>query len=84
MLLSRRMRRDRAWRDLSTYTLVVGLALVAAAVVMIALVMPDDAPLTRPGWPGAQRIIILALLFPCRMVMAGRLLLRVARGRVTR
>jgi hypothetical protein len=81
LLLSRRMRRDAAWRDLSTYTLVVGLAMVASAVVMTGLVIPDDAPLhDKAGL--AQRLIILALLFPCRMVMAGRLL-AVARGRVT-
>ena len=81
ILLSRRMRRDPVWRDLSTYTLVAGLAMVAAAAVMMTLVVPDDAPLhDKAGL--AQRLIILALLFPCRMVMAGRLL-RVARGRVT-
>jgi len=73
LLLSRRMRRDPAWRAVSTYTLLVGLALVAAAVVMVGLVIPDDAPLhDKAGL--AQRLIILALLFPCRMVMAGRLL----------
>ena len=81
MLLSRRMRRDTAWRDLSAYTLVTGIAMVAAAVVMMTLVVPDDAPLHDQAGL-AQRIIVVALLFPCRMVMAGRLL-RVARRGVT-
>ena len=77
VLLSRRMRDDAAWRSLSTYVLVVGVAILVAAVVMVTLVIPDDGPLhDRAGL--AQRIVILALLFPCRMVMAGRLV-RVAR-----
>ena len=81
LLLSRRMRRDDAWRDLSTYTLVVGLAMVASAVVMVGFVIPDDAPLHDEAGL-AQRFVVLALLFPCRMLMAARLL-AVARGRVT-
>ena len=81
LLLSRRMRRDEAWRDVSTYTLVAGLAMVASTVVMMGFVIPDDAPLHDQAGL-AQRIIVLALLFPCRMVMAGRLL-RVARDGVT-
>jgi hypothetical membrane protein len=82
LLLSRRMRHDPAWRSLATYALVVALTMFAAAAVMITQVIPDDAPLhDKAGL--AQRLIILALLFPCRMVMAGRLL-GVARGRVTR
>ncbi len=55
--------------------------MVAAAVVMMAFVVPDDAPLHDQAGL-AQRIIVVALLFPCRMVMAGRLL-RVARRGVT-
>ena len=77
ILLSRRMRHDPAWRGLSTYTLIVGLAMVAAAAWMMILVVPDDAPLHDQAGL-AQRIVVLALLFPCRMAMAGRLL-RVAR-----
>jgi len=81
ILLSRRMRRDQVWRDLSTHALITGTTMVAAAAVMMTLVIPDDAPLhDKAGL--AQRLIVLALLFPCRMVMAGRLL-AVARGRVT-
>jgi hypothetical protein len=79
ILLSRRMSRDGEWRDLATYTLAVGLALAAAAVLTMGLVLPDDAPLHDQAGL-AQRIIILGLLFPCRMIMAGRLL-RVARHR---
>ena len=82
LLLSRRMRHDAAWRGLSTYTLVVGVTILVSAVAMITLVIPDDAPLHDEAGL-AQRVIILALLFPCRMVMAGRLL-AVARGRVTK
>ena len=81
ILLSRRMRHDPAWRGLSTYTFVVGLAMVGAAALMMTLVVPDGAPLHDQAGL-AQRLIVLALLFPCRMVMAGRLL-AVARGRVT-
>ena len=78
IMLSGRMRHDPAWRPLAPYTFLSGLVLVALAVVTLGLVLPDDAPLH--DWAGlVQLITILAVLFPCRIILGIRLL-RVARS----
>lgn len=78
MVLSRRLRRDPAWRDLADYTLVAGIGAAASFVVMGAVVMPDDAPLH--DWAGlVQRLVVVLVLFPCRVLLSVRLM-RVARG----
>ena len=68
-----RMRQDPAWRSLAAYTLVSGLVLVVLDVITLGFVLPDDAALhdwaglvTTPHDP--------AVLFPCRIVLAARLL----------
>lgn len=78
VFLSRRMRRDPRWQGLASYTLAAGIALALSAIVMSRLVIPDAAPLH--DWAGlAQRVIVLAILFPCRIAIGLRLL-AVARG----
>ena len=78
IVLSRRTARDPRWRSIAAYTLTAGGLALVGFVVMGALVMPDDAPLH--AWAGlAQRLLILGLLFPCRIVLSTRLL-QVARG----
>lgn len=78
IVLSRRLARDPRWRGLATYTLGAGIVAQAGFVVMGVLVMPDDAPLH--DWAGlGQRLLILVVLFPCRIVLSVRLL-RVASG----
>jgi len=73
ILLAGRMRRDPAWQSLARYTFVSGLVLVALDIMTLALVFPDDGPLH--DWAGLiQRITILGVLFPCRIVLAVRLL----------
>jgi hypothetical protein len=73
IVLSRRMRHDPSWRGLARYTLGSGLVLLALAVVGIVSVRPDAAPLH--DWAGLhQRIVILAVLFPCRVALGVRLL----------
>jgi hypothetical membrane protein len=73
IVLSRRMRHDPSWRGLAPYTLGSGLVLLALAVMGAVLVRPDDAPLHE--WAGlVQRIMILAVLFPCRIALGVRLL----------
>ena len=73
IFLAGRMRRDPAWHSLVRYTLASALVLVALDIVTIAFVFPDDGPLH--DWAGLiQRITILAVLFPCRIVLAARLL----------
>jgi len=71
--LSRRLARDPRWRSIATYTLTAGALALAGFVAMGALVVPDDAPLH--DWAGlAQRMLIILILFPCRIVLASRLL----------
>ena len=78
VLLSRRLSTDSRWRGLAGYTLACGLAAVAGFVVLGGLAIPDGAPLH--DWAGlAQRIVVLGVLFPCRVTLAVRLL-RLSRG----
>jgi hypothetical membrane protein len=71
--LSRRLARDPRWRGLARYTLVAGVVGIAGVVVSVTLVFPEGAPLA--AWAGlVQRILILAVLFPCRIALAARLL----------
>jgi hypothetical membrane protein len=82
IVLSRSMRRDPAWRPLARYTFVSGVVLAALAVVTLVLVLPDDALLH--DWAGLiQRITILAVLFPCRIILSIRLL-SMARDQIRR
>lgn len=77
IVVSRRLARDPRWRSIATYTLVAGIVALAGFVAGGALVMPDDAPLH--DWGGLfQRVLVLAVLFPCRVVLSLRLL-RIAR-----
>lgn len=70
--LSRRLARDPRWRSLATYTLAAGVVALAGVVVNGALVIPESAPLH--DWAGlVQRVLILAVLFPCRVTLAFRL-----------
>jgi hypothetical membrane protein len=78
VLLSGRLSTDSRWRGLAGYTLACGLAAVAGFVVLGGLAIPDGAPLH--AWAGlAQRIVVLTVLFPCRVLLSVRLL-RLARG----
>jgi hypothetical membrane protein len=78
-VVSRRLARDRRWRDIATYTLVAGVVALVGFAVGGVLVVPDAAPLH--DWVGLyQRLIILAVVFPCRIVLS-LWLLRVASGR---
>ncbi len=79
IVLSRRLARDPRWQDLATYTLVAGIVAQVGFVVSGLLVVPEAAPLH--DWAGlAQRVLILAVLFPCRVILAVRML-QVANGR---
>ncbi|MFI7495081.1 DUF998 domain-containing protein [Kocuria sp. M4R2S49] len=78
ILLSRRLKHDDAWRPFAGYTLVAGLIALAGFVTMFAVVLPPGAPLE--DWTGlAQRLLILLVLFPCRIALDVRLL-RLASG----
>jgi hypothetical membrane protein len=73
LVLSRRLRQDDRWRGLAAYAAASGALALLSFVLMGALVMPDDAPLH--DWAGlAQRLIVLVILFPCRVLLGVRLL----------
>ena len=79
IVVSRRLARDPHWRNIATYTLVAGIVALVGFAGGRALVMPDAALLHH--WAGLyQRLIILAVVFPCRIVLSLRLL-QVATGR---
>jgi Protein of unknown function (DUF998) len=77
IMLSRRLAGDPRWRSLATYSLASGVAIALLFVANGALVIPDGAPL-HPYAGVAQRAV-LAVLFPCMIVLALRLL-RVGRA----
>lgn len=73
LALGFRLRRDRRWRGLASWTTIAGIVLVGMAVVMNVLVIPDSAPLhDRAGL--VQRLSVLVLIFPCRIALGLRLL----------
>jgi hypothetical membrane protein len=79
IIISRCLVRDPRWRSIASYTLTAGIVALVGFAVGGMLVVPDSAPLH--GWAGLyQRLIILAVIFPCRIVLSLRLLL-VASGR---
>lgn len=79
IVVSRRLARDSRWRNIATYALVAGIVALVGFAVGGALVIPDTAPLH--AWAGLyQRFIVLAVIFPCRIVLALRLL-QIAGGR---
>jgi hypothetical membrane protein len=79
IVVASRLARDPRWQNLARYTLVAGLLSLLGFVAVGALVMPDDAPLH--AWAGlAQRLLIILVLFPCRLVLSLRLQ-QVASGR---
>lgn len=73
MAVSLRAARDPRWRSLATYTLTAGIVAFAGFIAGGALFMPDDAPLHDSAGP-YQRALVLAVLFPCRVLLSLRLL----------
>jgi hypothetical membrane protein len=72
LVLSRRLARDRRWHSLATYCLIAGAVGLVGTIASGILTVSDDAPL-HP-WAGLiQRLLILAVLFPCRVALGARL-----------
>ena len=72
IVMSRRMAADPRWRNVATYALVSGIAIVVLFVATFALVIPPDAPLHSLG--GLVQRVTIAVWFPCTVVLALRLL----------
>jgi Protein of unknown function (DUF998) len=71
MAFSRRMRADVQWRDLSTYTMMTGIAVFVLFVTLGLFGVDDGAPL-HP-WAGLVQRILCAIWFACLIVLARRL-----------
>ena len=79
VVLSRRLHADPHWARLSRYALAAGLVALASNLVTIPFVLPDQAPLHDIAGL-VQRLLVLVVLFPCRVVL-GRHLLRASPAR---
>jgi hypothetical membrane protein len=77
IVMSRRMAGDPRWRSLATYALATGIAMLLLLLAGGGLVRVPGAPL-HPWW-GLFQWVLLAVWFPCMVVLALRLL-RVARA----
>ncbi|TCO34544.1 putative membrane protein [Kribbella steppae] len=73
IVVSRRLAHDPRWRSLATYSLVTGIVALVGFLAGGGLVMPDGAPLH--DWAGLyQRVLVVAVVFPCRILLSIRLL----------
>jgi len=72
ILMSRRMAGDPSWRSLANYTLATGIAIVVLFLAVGALASTPDAPLYR--WFGLAQRVLLAVWYPCLIILALRLL----------
>jgi hypothetical membrane protein len=71
IVFSQRMRADAQWRDLSTYTLITGIAVLVLFITLGRFGIADDAPL-HP-WAGLVQRILCAIWFACLIVLARHL-----------
>ena len=71
ILFSRRMKADPQWRDLATYTLSTGIAVLLLFITVGFFAIDDGAPL-HP-WAGLIQRVLCAVWFACLIVLAVRL-----------
>ena len=72
IVMSRRMAGDPGWQRLATHALATGMAVLLLLLAGAGLVRPPGAPL-HPWW-GLFQWVLLAVWFPCTVVLALRLL----------
>jgi hypothetical protein len=73
LVLSFRLRKDPRWTGLATYAAAAGVVALIGFFVMGTLVIPDDGALHEYAGVG-QRVLILLVVFPCRVALAVRML----------
>ena len=78
IVLSRRLARDPHWRSLAGYVLGAGIAGAAIVLVTIILVLPDGGPLHHLAGL-VQRVTILTMFVPARLLLSARLVRRTGR-----
>jgi hypothetical membrane protein len=71
MSFSRRFVADPQWRDLATYTMASGIAVVALFLMAGLLAIPEGTPL-HP-WAGLIQRIVCGVWFACVIVLASRI-----------
>jgi hypothetical membrane protein len=71
VVFSQRMRADPRWRDLSTYTVFTGIAVLVLFITVGFFAVDDGAPL-HP-WAGLIQRVLCAVWFICLIVLALRL-----------
>jgi hypothetical protein len=73
IVLSHRLAGDPRWHPLAGNTLAAGVLGVVIVLATIVLVFSDAGPLHDVGGP-VQRLTLLAVFFPCRLLLPARLL----------
>ena len=71
VVFSRRMIGDPRWRDLATYTMLTGIAILLLFVAVGFFAIDDGAPLH--AWTGLLQRVLCAVWFTCLIVLALRL-----------
>jgi hypothetical membrane protein len=71
IVFSRRMINDPRWRDLATYTMLTGIAVLLLFVAVGFFAIDDGAPLH--AWAGLLQRVLCAVWFTCLIVLALRL-----------
>jgi hypothetical protein len=71
VVISRRLHVDTRWRDLATYTMWTGIAVLLLFIAVGFLAVDDGTPL-HP-WAGLLQRVLVAVWFACTIVLAVRL-----------
>ena len=71
VVISRRLHVDTRWRDLATYTMWTGVAVLLLFIIVGFFAIDESAPLH--SWAGLLQRVLVAVWFACTVVLAVRL-----------